>query len=250
MIKGILLHMVDTFTDSNRAIFLTESITKVLDGNEQETNLRLAGIVNLARCHACSFAAECPAIELDFEFRCPNPECREVTCRRCKEKSHTPKTCEEAKENKGLSLHHLVAESMSEGVIRKCNKCASPFIKEEGCNKMTCTRCGNIQCYVCSQNCQYDHFNDTSRGGKQGNCPLFDNSDERHANDRDKAKKEKIAAIRSEHPEYTEEELDIKMSEEVQKDDEKRRSNNPRAQMQARMGELRARAVALGGARG
>jgi TRIAD3 protein (E3 ubiquitin-protein ligase RNF216) len=79
---------------------------------------------------------------------------------------------------------------------------------------------------------------------------LFDNSDERHANDRDKAKKEKIAAIRSEHPEYTEEELDIKMSEEVQKDDEKRRSNNPRAQMQARMGELRARAAALGGARG
>jgi TRIAD3 protein (E3 ubiquitin-protein ligase RNF216) len=239
------------FTNINRAIFLTESIIKVLEGNEQETNLRLAGIMNLARCYACSSAAECPTIELDFEFRCPNPDCREVTCRRCQEQSHTPMTCEEAKKNKGLELHHLVAESMSEGVIRKCNKCTSPFIKEEGCNKMTCTRCGNIQCYVCSKNCGYDHFNDTTRGGKQGNCPLFDNSDERHVNDRNKAKQERIAAIRAEHPEYTEEDLDIKMSEEVAKDDEKRRLNNPRARLahlEARMGEqVRARAIAVGG---
>jgi E3 ubiquitin-protein ligase RNF216 len=32
----------------------------------------------------------------------------------------------------------------------------------------------NVQCYVCSASCDYTHFNDTNRGGKAGNCPLFD----------------------------------------------------------------------------
>jgi E3 ubiquitin-protein ligase RNF216 len=42
---------------------------------------------------------------------------------------------------------------------------------------MTCTKasCMNVQCYVCHKSCDYSHFNDATRGGKAGNCPLFDN---------------------------------------------------------------------------
>jgi TRIAD3 protein (E3 ubiquitin-protein ligase RNF216) len=34
---------------------------------------------------------------------------------------------------------------MSAALIRHCNKCKHPFIKEQGCNKMTCTHCRNLQ---------------------------------------------------------------------------------------------------------
>ncbi len=55
-------------------------------------------------------------------------------------------------------------------------------MKEAGCNKITCTRCRTIQCYVCRETVRdYSHFNDTSRGGKNGQCPLFDASvEQRH----------------------------------------------------------------------
>lgn len=69
------------------------------------------------------------------------------------------------------SIRRQIEEAMSAALIRKCNKCNTPFVKEEGCNKMTCTRngCMNIQCYVCAKSCGYDHFNDVGRGGKAGN---------------------------------------------------------------------------------
>jgi len=37
---------------------------------------------------------------------------------------------------------------MSEAVIRKCPKCSMAFVKQDGCNKMTC-RCRTTQCYLC-----------------------------------------------------------------------------------------------------
>ena len=119
---------------------------------------------------------------------------------------------------------------MSAALIRKCNKCGTPFVKEAGCNKMTCTRngCRNVQCYVCSKSCQYDHFDDTRRGGKTGNCPLFESVEERHDNEVKTAEREALEKVRAEHPEYTEEDLRVKMSENVTKDDERRKANDPR----------------------
>jgi hypothetical protein len=61
---------------------------------------------------------------------------------------------------------------MTTALIRVCNKCGVPFLKDEGCNKMKCV-CGNIQCFVCSQNIQdYSHFGEDK-------CPLFDDTTER-----------------------------------------------------------------------
>ena len=62
---------------------------------------------------------------------------------------------------------------MTEALLRNCNKCNNRFIKEDGCNKMTCP-CGNLQCYICSQNITgYDHFG-------EGKCPQYDDTKERH----------------------------------------------------------------------
>ena len=222
-------------TNVGRAQFLEAKTIIALERNEQEANLRMAGIENLASCPFCPFAAEYPPKEVDREFRCQAPDCEKISCRLCKLESHIPKSCEENAKDNGISIRRQIEEAMSAALIRKCNKCGTPFVKEEGCNKMTCTRngCYNVQCYVCSKSCDYKHFNDASRGGKRGNCPLFESVEERHEDEVKKAEKEALDKVRAEHPEYTEEDLKVKMSENVKKDDEKRRANDPRARIDA-----------------
>jgi TRIAD3 protein (E3 ubiquitin-protein ligase RNF216) len=218
------------FSRHTKNQFLDEKTLIALDRNEQEEMLRLAGIENLESCPFCPFAAEYPSVEEDREFRCQAPDCEKISCRLCKLESHIPKSCAEYAKDKGLSVRRQIEEAMSAALIRKCNKCGTPFVKEEGCNKMTCTRsgCFNVQCYVCSKSCSYDHFNDRSRGGKPGNCPLFENVEERHHEEVSKAEKEALARVRAEHPEYTEEDLRVKVSEDVKRDEERRRNSDPR----------------------
>lgn len=107
---------------------------------------------------------------------------------------------------------------------------------------MTCTRpgCHNIQCYVCSKSCGYEHFNDPSRGGKPENCPLFEKTDERHEKEVKDAEKAAMDKVLADHPEYTEEDLRVKVSDEVQADEARRKANDPQARMQARMAALNA----------
>jgi TRIAD3 protein (E3 ubiquitin-protein ligase RNF216) len=216
--------------NATRKQFLDETTTIALERNEQEAVLRMAGIENLASCPFCPYAAEYPPIEVDREFRCQAEDCEKISCRLCKLESHIPKSCKENEQDNGLSIRRQIEEAMSAALIRKCNKCGTPFVKQEGCNKMTCTRsgCFNVQCYICSKSCNYDHFNDTRRGGKTGNCPLFENVEARHDNEVKRAEKEAVDKVRAEHPEYTEEDLKVKMSENVKKDDERRKANNPR----------------------
>ncbi|KAK1972396.1 hypothetical protein LY78DRAFT_566061 [Colletotrichum sublineola] len=169
------------FSREQRRKFLTHKLSAALDRIENEAILRMAGLENLERCPFCPYAAEYPPIATNREFQCDNPDCQRVSCRLCKEDTHLPKTCEEAEaaRDKGIGARHEIEEAMSAALIRKCNKCGTPFIKENGCNKMTCTaaNCRNIQCYVCSKSCDnYTHFNDVTRGGKSGNCPLFDDN--------------------------------------------------------------------------
>lgn len=213
------------FSRDQRVIFLVEKSILALERNEQEANLRMAGIENLASCPFCPYAAEYPPVQEYREFQCEGPDCGRKSCRLCNCESHIPKSCaEHAKEN-GLSARRLIEEAMSAALIRKCNKCGTPFIKEEGCNKMTCTSagCRNIQCYICSKSCNYDHFNDTTRGGKQGNCPLFGDVGTLHEKEVNKAEKEALEKVRAEHPEFTEEDLKVKVSDVVKKDEEARK---------------------------
>lgn len=114
------------FSHSQRDVFLDAKLTLALDLLEQEANVRMAGIENLETCPSCPFAAECPPIEIDKEFRCMNPECGIVICRMCRRKTHLPKTCMEA-EAAGDSARHTIEEAMSAALIRKCNKCTYTY---------------------------------------------------------------------------------------------------------------------------
>ncbi|POR31761.1 E3 ubiquitin-protein ligase [Tolypocladium paradoxum] len=215
------------FSHSERHKFLDEKLTAALDKIEQEAVLRLTDIEGLAHCPFCPFAAVCGPATEDKEFRCQRPDCRKVSCRLCNEETHIPLSCEEAKRDRqAFSARHTVEEARSEALIRKCNKCGTPFIKEHGCNKMKCPRagCHNLQCYVCSQNCNdYQHFNDAARGGRRGNCPLFDDSEMRHARDADNAEQEALRKMTATNPDIDPELLKYRMSDEVNRADEAKR---------------------------
>jgi len=74
------------------------------------------------------------------------------------------------REGNKLTAKHIVEEAMTKALVRKCNKCNKPFLKEGGCNRVKC-ECGNLNCYVCESDVvDYSHF-DNPQNGKE--CPLY-----------------------------------------------------------------------------
>ncbi|KAI1104063.1 hypothetical protein F4804DRAFT_332629 [Jackrogersella minutella] len=204
------------FSLSQRKVFLDSKAQTALERIEQESVLRMAGIENLATCPFCPYAEEYPPVEVNKEFRCVNPSCEKVSCRLCRKETHIPKTCAESAADRGLNARHVVEEAMSAALIRTCNTCKNPFLKEAGCNKIRCTRCQTLHCYVCRETIEgYDHFNDVTRGGKEGHCPLFDETEIRHENEVQRAEEEARQKVTNENPDLAAG-LKIDMSSQVQ----------------------------------
>jgi TRIAD3 protein (E3 ubiquitin-protein ligase RNF216) len=108
------------FPHDEKLRFLNDKEMGALDRNQRETELHMAGLDDLVRCPFCDFAAICPAVEVDREFRCLNAECERVSCRLCQQDTHIPLSCKEyAKENK-LTVRHVVEEAMTDALIRSC----------------------------------------------------------------------------------------------------------------------------------
>ncbi|KAH9807824.1 RING finger protein [Teratosphaeria destructans] len=190
---------------------------------EQEKAIRDAGLEDLEECPFCDYKAILPPIEEDFEFRCANPECEKVSCRRCKSISHIPISCEQhAKDNK-INTRHKIEEAMTAALIRTCNNCKKAFIKEYGCNKMTCPSCAHTQCYICSKSLtDYNHFDQapgraTGGGERTQKCPLYDNVEERHEREVREAEEAARAQAVAENPDVTADDLEIKVSNSVKR---------------------------------
>ncbi|KAF2189577.1 hypothetical protein K469DRAFT_562812 [Zopfia rhizophila CBS 207.26] len=210
-----------TFTRQQLQAFLDAKSFERLERLQQQEDIRNAGLEDLAECPFCDFKAECPPVEIDKEFRCLNPECGKTSCRLCDKETHIPMSCEEAEKESKVTVRHTLEEAMSKALIRFCNKCKHPFIKEYGCNKMTCTNCRNTQCYICSKDVSgYDHFSDNSHPNR---CPLHDNVEARHEEEVKKAEAVALALLRAEHPDISEEELKIQVSDRVKQEEDARR---------------------------
>ncbi|KAH1361359.1 hypothetical protein KXX33_004588 [Aspergillus fumigatus] len=189
---------------------LGSSIMAKLDALQQQDEISRANIEGLESCPFCEFKAICPPVEEDREFRCCNPSCEVVSCRLCKDVTHVPRTCEEAKKDRGISERHLVEEAMSEALIRNCPRCKLKIVKEFGCNKMTCPSCRCCMCYLCKKDItreQYAHF-----GYGPNACPVEDDPT-RDQKEVEQAQRKTIEEIRAENPGLTSEELQVKLPE-------------------------------------
>ncbi|KAK1087357.1 hypothetical protein LTR33_001095 [Friedmanniomyces endolithicus] len=189
---------------------------------EQEKAIRDAGLEDLEECPFCDYKAIMPPVDEDFEFRCANPECEKVSCRRCKSTSHIPISCEQHAKNNKVNSRHKIEEAMTAAMIRSCNKCKKQFIKDYGCNKMACPSCGNLQCYVCSASIKdYNHFdqapNQASSGATAKLCPLYDNVEERHEREVKEAEAAARAQVMQDNPDVQPDDLDFKVSDAVKK---------------------------------
>ncbi|XP_066260335.1 uncharacterized protein [Euwallacea similis] len=132
--------------------------------------VKAAGVDDLETCPFCEFA-NIPPPE-DKLFRCLNPDCMKESCRLCKEPSHVPLRCDEVEKDEAVKARTYIENKMTEALIRECWKCGAKFIKEEGCNKMTCS-CGAMMCYVCRKPVtDYKHFNGQG-GDRHDLCPLY-----------------------------------------------------------------------------
>ncbi|KAK4693198.1 hypothetical protein P7C71_g4153, partial [Lecanoromycetidae sp. Uapishka_2] len=214
-----------TFSREQKPRFLDAKSIEKLERLQQQDEIRKAELPNLSTCPFCEFAAICPPIEEDREFRCHNPECAEVSCRLCKLKSHIPLTCEESKKENGVSERRVIEEARTEALIRTCGKCKVRILKEDGCNKVICTSCYAVLCDYCGKDItkvMYNHFDGqgrappgliTSQGGK---CPLYDESSRRKDQQVEEAEKDAMSKVRAEHPELSEEDLKIKFAKSIQ----------------------------------
>ena len=195
---------------SNEALAraLPVKISDKLAELKQLAEIKAAGLDGLEQCPFCDYQAVCAPIDVDTLFECLNPNCEKVSCRKCKEHSHVPRTCEEAKKDKGLSARHAVEEARSEAMMRSCPRCKVKIIKSAGCNKMTCSNCGAVMCYVCKKDItgrNYEHF-----GAGATACPLQDRlAEDRHQQEADEAEKAAIAAAKAQDGDVAEEDLRI-----------------------------------------
>ncbi|KAG9031372.1 hypothetical protein FRB95_002803 [Tulasnella sp. JGI-2019a] len=202
------------FTQSELERCLDSKALELLDRIRAEKAVADCGFESLDECPFCDFKC---IIENDQEklFRCENEECQAVTCRQCKRVDHVPKSCQEMEGDRKLDARHAVEEAMTAALMRKCPKCSKAFVKEHGCNKMTCPHCSQLSCYICKQAISgYDHFNEQPGGrggpGSKGKCPLWEpNLDQRHHDEVAAAAKIALQKQREEQPDIEEEALKV-----------------------------------------
>mgnify|MGYP006096476301 FL=1 len=99
----------------------------------------------------------------------------------CKKKSHVPLRCEEVVTDEQNTIAHAVEEEMTLALLRECPNCKCKLIKDQGCNKIICSRCRHAMCYQCNQEISaekigYDHFCKTPHCQHEscGKCVLWD----------------------------------------------------------------------------
>ena len=71
-----------------------------------------AGLEDLEKCPACSFATIIPDKGMKV-LVCGNPECGKETCRECREESHMPLACNEVERDEEVKILQLLLENAS-----------------------------------------------------------------------------------------------------------------------------------------
>ncbi|KAG1729566.1 hypothetical protein EDB19DRAFT_115472 [Suillus lakei] len=199
------------FPQSELERFLTPKLLELYHRVWQRKDIEAAGLENLEECPFCDYKC---VLENEMEklFRCENVDCGAVSCRECKKPDHLPKSCK-VESDKHLDVQHIVEEAMTRALMRNCPKCQKAFIKEHGCNKMTCPNCRTVSCYICRKVINgYEHFgnsNPRDRHVDKNKCLLWDPVEQRHATEVQEAAKKALEELKRDHPDVDESNIKI-----------------------------------------
>jgi len=146
-----------TFQFSKVREVLPRDLLRCYEKRQEDDALLKAALPGLVSCPHCNLRVEVP--EEQRILRCPRESCGRETCKLCGEPPHIPLRCEEVEKTNAAVARLTIEERMSQAMVRTCGKCKASLIKEEGCNKVTCPRCGQIMCYLCRKKIEdYSHF--------------------------------------------------------------------------------------------
>lgn len=77
-------------------------------------------------------------------------------------------------------IENIICNTINELIIHKCPYCNVSYIKEYGCNLITCNTCRGKSCYLCNEkilqpreNSYYWHFKNHALNDDINACPLF-----------------------------------------------------------------------------
>ena len=125
---------------------------------------------------------------LSQRFQCQSPVCAVPSCLSCLKIWDDPHVCHESAV---LSLRTTIEAARTAALKRTCPRCGLGFIKDSGCNKLTCI-CGYAMCYICRQGLERGHASEGYRhfcqhfrpaGGacrECKKCDLYMNEDDEH----------------------------------------------------------------------
>lgn len=134
----------------------------------------------------CIFEVPPGADKSAFFIKCGS--CNEQWCNLCKRTAHPGNTCyslsfkpNEDSETRTTFINKMLQDIVNRTLTHSCSNCGCIYIKEEGCNLMTCPKCNGLSCYICNaklyihNNNKYWHFSGHALAAPGAQCPLWNN---------------------------------------------------------------------------
>lgn len=125
--------------------------------------------------------------KMAFNILCA--KCGKEWCTLCKRKSHNYKSCytlifeiNEDDDRKIQIIDTMLQDIVMRALTHCCTICGCTYIKEEGCNLMTCFKCNGMSCYICGMklyyknNTKYWHFTGHDLADPDAMCALWNNN--------------------------------------------------------------------------
>ena len=117
-------------------------------------------------------------------------QCKLSWCNTCKREAHGDDSCyklkfkdDENEEKQFEIIDKMLVDIISNIVTKKCSTCGCAYIKEEGCNLMTCHKCHGMTCYLCNSKIYYKedkgkywHFIGHDYSDEDAVCRLYNNN--------------------------------------------------------------------------
>jgi TRIAD3 protein (E3 ubiquitin-protein ligase RNF216) len=155
--------------------------------------IKLAGICeNYIICPLCCkwgciFDVPVGSEKLGFGITCSN--CKKQWCTLCKRAWHHGRICyelvftekEDKIEKQTEIIDKMIHDIATRALTHCCSICGCQYIKEEGCNLMTCPKCYGMSCFICSMKLYYKgdtkywHFTGHDKSDPNATCPLWNN---------------------------------------------------------------------------
>jgi hypothetical protein len=129
--------------------FLDPKLKRSYDTIETQKNIKNSGLENTYGCPFCDNIVIVDGQHHLDTFYCT--ACEKASCTRCRNDQHQGH-CDEKKRKQ---------DKKSDDLIIVCF-CSTPLLLGDGCNKLTCTTCKTIWCWICKENLTgktpYKHF--------------------------------------------------------------------------------------------